>query len=435
MLGGAGRAAHLRAMADALEAKSDQFVALIAREAGRTFQDGVDEVREAVDFCRYYATEAERLFGAPQRLPGPAGETNVLELSGRGVFACISPWNFPLAIFTGQIAAALAAGNTVVAKPAEQTPIIAAEAVRLFRAAGLPEDVLRLLPGPGETIGAALVEDERVAGVVFTGSTETAKRINRALAARKGAIPVLIAETGGLNGMFVDTTALAEQVVDDAILSAFGSAGQRCSALRLLFLPHDTADLIIEKLIGAMNELRIGDPADARTDVGPVIDAESRAMLEAHMATMATSAKVLAQRSVDGLGGTFFGPAIVELPSLDGIDREVFGPILHVIRYAPSEIARIGAELAAKGYGLTLGVHSRLESFAEAVQAAVPAGNVYVNRSIIGAVVGVQPFGGVGLSGTGPKAGGPHYLPRFASERTVTVNITAQGGDPSLLNL
>ncbi|MBT9445710.1 MAG: bifunctional proline dehydrogenase/L-glutamate gamma-semialdehyde dehydrogenase PutA [Hyphomonadaceae bacterium] len=435
MLGGAGRAAHLRAMADALEAKSDHFVALIAREAGRTFQDGVDEVREAVDFCRYYATEAERLFGAPQRLPGPAGETNVLELSGRGVFACISPWNFPLAIFTGQIAAALAAGNTVVAKPAEQTPIIAAEAVRLFRAAGLPEDVLRLLPGPGETIGAALVEDERVAGVVFTGSTETAKRINRALAARKGAIPVLIAETGGLNGMFVDTTALAEQVVDDAILSAFGSAGQRCSALRLLFLPHDTADLIIEKLIGAMNELRIGDPADARTDVGPVIDAESRAMLEAHMATMATSAKVLAQRSVDGLGGTFFGPAIVELPSLDGIDREVFGPILHVIRYAPSEIARIGAELAAKGYGLTLGVHSRLESFAEAVQAAVPAGNVYVNRSIIGAVVGVQPFGGVGLSGTGPKAGGPHYLPRFASERTVTVNITAQGGDPSLLNL
>ncbi|MDZ4776364.1 MAG: bifunctional proline dehydrogenase/L-glutamate gamma-semialdehyde dehydrogenase PutA [Alphaproteobacteria bacterium] len=434
-LGGAGRAQHLRAMADALETNADHLIALTAREAGRTFQDGIDEVREAVDFCRYYAAEAERHFGGAHRLPGPAGETNVLELTGRGVFACISPWNFPLAIFTGQIAAALAAGNTVLAKPAEQTPIIATEAVRLFLEAGLPKNVLHLLPGPGETVGAALTEDERVAGVVFTGSTETAKRINRTLANRQGAIPVLIAETGGLNGMFVDTTALAEQVVDDATLSAFGSAGQRCSALRLLFLPHDTADLIIEKLVGALDELRIGDPADSRTDVGPVIDAEARAMLDKHMTAMRDGAKVLAQRSVDGLDGSYFGPAIVELPSLDGIDREIFGPVLHVIRYAPSEIEKVGAALARKGYGLTLGVHSRLESFAEAVQASVPAGNTYVNRSIIGAVVGVQPFGGLGLSGTGPKAGGPHYLPRMASERTVTVNITAQGGDPSLLNL
>jgi len=434
-LGGAGRAQHLRAMADALETHADHLIALTAREAGRTFQDGIDEVREAVDFCRYYAAEAERHFGGAQRLPGPAGETNVLELTGRGVFACISPWNFPLAIFTGQIAAALAAGNTVLAKPAAQTPIIATEAVRLFLEAGLPTNVLHLLPGPGETVGAALTEDERVAGVVFTGSTETAKRINRTLANRQGAIPVLIAETGGLNGMFVDTTALAEQVVDDAILSAFGSAGQRCSALRLLFLPHDTADLIIEKLVGALHELRIGDPADARTDVGPVIDVEARAMLEKHMAAMRKDAKVLAQRGVDGLDGSYFGPAIVELSSLDGIDREIFGPVLHVIRYAPADIEKVGAALARKGYGLTLGVHSRLESFAEAVQASVPAGNTYVNRSIIGAVVGVQPFGGLGLSGTGPKAGGPHYLPRMASERTVTVNITAQGGDPSLLNL
>ncbi len=434
-LGGTGRARHLRAMADALEANTDRLVALLAREAARTLQDGVDEVREAVDFCRYYAAEAERNFASPQRLPGPAGETNVLELHGRGVFACISPWNFPLAIFTGQIAAALAAGNSVIAKPAEQTPLIAAEAVALFYGAGLPRDVLHLAPGPGETVGAALTEDERIAGVCFTGSTETARRINRTLAARTGAIPVLIAETGGLNAMFVDTTALAEQVVDDAILSAFGSAGQRCSALRLLFLPRDTADLIIAKLVGAMEELRIGDPADARVDVGPVIDMEARTMLEKHMTRMKTEANVLAQRTVDAKTGTFFGPAIVELPSLDLLDKEVFGPILHVVRYDPADIATVGAALARKGYGLTLGVHSRLESFALAVQRAVPAGNVYVNRSIIGAVVGVQPFGGVGLSGTGPKAGGPHYLPRFASERTVTVNITAQGGDPALLNL
>jgi len=422
-------------MADAMENNADHLIALIAREAGRTLQDAIDEVREAVDFCRYYAAEAERHFGAARHLPGPAGETNVLELTGRGVFACISPWNFPLAIFTGQIAAALAAGNTVLAKPAEQTPIIAAEAVGLFLEAGLPKNVLHLVPGPGETVGAALTQDERVAGVVFTGSTETAKRINRTLADRQGAIPVLIAETGGLNGMFVDTTALAEQVVDDAILSAFGSAGQRCSALRILFLPHDTADLIIEKLLGALEELRIGDPADARTDVGPVIDSEARSMLDKHMTAMRADAKVLAQRGVDGLDGSYFGPAIVELPSLDIIDREIFGPVLHVIRYAPSEIDKVGAALARKGFGLTLGVHSRLESFAAAVQASVPAGNTYVNRSIIGAVVGVQPFGGLGLSGTGPKAGGPHYLPRMASERTVTVNITAQGGDPSLLNL
>ncbi|MDX2235180.1 MAG: bifunctional proline dehydrogenase/L-glutamate gamma-semialdehyde dehydrogenase PutA [Hyphomonadaceae bacterium] len=434
-LGGGARARHLRAMGDALAQSTDALVALLAREGGRTLQDGVDEVREAVDFCRYYAAEAERQFGAPVRLPGPAGETNTLALHGRGVFACISPWNFPLAIFTGQLAAALAAGNTVIAKPAEQTPLIAAEAVRLFRAAGLPANVLHLAIGPGDTIGAALTGDARIAGVCFTGSTETARRIHRTLAAREGAIPVLIAETGGLNALFVDTTALPEQVVDDAVLSAFGSAGQRCSALRLLFLPHETADLIVEKLIGAVEELRLGDPADPRTDVGPVIDSEARAMLDAHLARMRTEATVLMQRDVSGLKGSFFGPAIVAAPSMDVLDREIFGPILHVVRYDPADIASVGARLAQKGYGLTLGVHSRLDSFARAVQDAVPAGNVYVNRSMIGAVVGVQPFGGVGLSGTGPKAGGPHYLARFASERTVTVNITAQGGDPTLLNL
>jgi RHH-type proline utilization regulon transcriptional repressor/proline dehydrogenase/delta 1-pyrroline-5-carboxylate dehydrogenase len=427
------RAQILNAMADALAAHADDLVALIAREAGRTLQDGIDEVREAVDFCRYYAAEAKRVMPA-RALPGPAGEDNTLELFGRGVFAAISPWNFPLSIFTGQIAAALAAGNTVVAKPAEQTPRIAAEAVRLFYEAGLPGDVLRLAQGDG-AVGAALVADRRIAGVVFTGSTETAQKINRSLAARDGAIPVLIAETGGLNAMFIDTTALKEQVVDDAILSAFGSAGQRCSSLRLLFLPHETADEIVEMLAGAMAALVIGDPADPATDIGPIIDADAKAALDAHMARMRAEANVIAQRDVAALGGNFFGPALVELPDQALLRREVFGPILHIVRYDPAAIEAVGAALAGAGYGLTLGVHSRLESFARAVIAAVPAGNVYVNRSIIGAVVGVQPFGGLGLSGTGPKAGGPHYLPRFANERARAVNTAAQGGDPKLLNL
>jgi RHH-type proline utilization regulon transcriptional repressor/proline dehydrogenase/delta 1-pyrroline-5-carboxylate dehydrogenase len=432
--GGVARAQILRKIADTLEENTASLIALLAQEAGRTLQDSVDEVREGVDFCRYYALEAERHFSGAVKLPGPAGETNVLELTGRGVFACISPWNFPLAIFTGQIAAALAAGNCVLAKPAEQTPQIAMEAVRLFQQAGLPKDVLHLLLGAGD-VGAAIVAQPKLSGVAFTGSTDTARNINRALAAKDGAIATLIAETGGLNAMFVDTTALKEQVVDDAIVSAFGSAGQRCSALRLIYLPHDTADEIIETLKGALEALHIGDPADPRTDVGPVIDAPAKAALVAHMARMRQDAKVIAQRDVFALGGTYFGPALVELPDADLLSHEVFGPILHVVRYDPADIESVGGALAGKGYGLTLGVHSRLDSFAEAVKAAVPAGNVYVNRSMIGAVVGVQPFGGMGLSGTGPKAGGPHYLLRFANERTLTVNITAQGGDPSLLNL
>jgi RHH-type proline utilization regulon transcriptional repressor/proline dehydrogenase/delta 1-pyrroline-5-carboxylate dehydrogenase len=432
--GGAERGRILRAMADALQNNQDRLVALIAREAGRNLQDSIDEVREAVDFCRYYAAEAERLFAGPIALPSPAGETDHLELSGRGVFACISPWNFPLAIFTGQIAAALAAGNTVVAKPAEQTPRIAQEAVGLFYEAGLPRDALQLVIGDGK-VGAALVARKEIAGVAFTGSTEVARLINRTLAAKDGPIAPLIAETGGLNGLFVDTTALKEQVVDDVLVSAFNSAGQRCSSLRILFLPHETADEILETLLGAMDCLVIGDPADLRTDIGPIIDAEAKANLEKHMARMAREARVLRQIDVSDLGGNFFGPAVVELTGLDQIDREVFGPILHVVRYDPADIAEVGAELAAKGYGLTLGVHSRLDSFAEAVRAAVPAGNCYVNRTIVGAVVGVQPFGGSGLSGTGPKAGGPHYLLRFAEERALSVNIAAQGGDPQLLNL
>ncbi|MFT3729216.1 MAG: bifunctional proline dehydrogenase/L-glutamate gamma-semialdehyde dehydrogenase PutA [Terricaulis sp.] len=432
--GGAERGRILRTMADKLQANEDRFVALVAREAGRTWQDGVDEVREAVDFCRYYAAEAERLFSGPRSLPAPAGETDELEFHGRGVFVCISPWNFPLAIFAGQIAAALAAGNTVVAKPAEQTPLIAFEAVRLFKEAGLPPEALSLCPGDGK-VGAALVADPRIAGVAFTGSTEVARLINRTLAAKDGPIVPLIAETGGLNGLFVDTTALKEQVVDDVLISAFNSAGQRCSSLRILFLPHDTADGVTETLLGAMDELVICDPADPRTDIGPIIDAEAKANLDKHIARMKTEAKVLKQLDVSKLGGNFFGPAVIELKSLDQIDKEVFGPILHIVRYDPSDIESIGAQLAAKRYGLTLGIHSRLESFAHAVQAAVPVGNVYVNRTIVGAVVGVQPFGGSGLSGTGPKAGGPNYLPRFAEERAISINIAAQGGDPHLLNL
>jgi RHH-type proline utilization regulon transcriptional repressor/proline dehydrogenase/delta 1-pyrroline-5-carboxylate dehydrogenase len=432
--GGAERGRILRAMADALQANHDPLVALTAREAGRNLQDSIDEVREAIDFCRYYAAEAERLFAGPHKLPSPAGETDHLELHGRGAFVCISPWKFPLAIFTGQLAAALAAGNTVVAKPAEQTPQIAEAAVKLFYEAGLPREALQLVQGDGK-VGGELVADPRIAGVAFTGSTEVARLINRTLAAKDGPIVPLIAETGGLNGLFVDTTALKEQVVDDVLISAFNSAGQRCSSLRILFLPHETADDVLETLLGAMDTLVIGDAADPFTDIGPIIDAEAKANLDKHMARMAKEARVLKQIDVSKLGGNFFGPAVIELTGLDQIDKEVFGPILHVVRYDPADIAKVGAELAAKGYGLTLGVHSRLESFAEEVMAAVPAGNVYVNRTIVGAVVGVQPFGGSGLSGTGPKAGGPNYLPRFAEERAVSINIAAQGGDPHLLNL
>ncbi|MFN3859392.1 MAG: bifunctional proline dehydrogenase/L-glutamate gamma-semialdehyde dehydrogenase PutA [Caulobacter sp.] len=432
--GGLERARVLRAMADALEQNRDRLIAICVREAGKTLADGIAEVREAADFCRYYARLAETKFAGPEVLKGPVGETNSLELRGRGVFVCISPWNFPLAIFTGQVAAALAAGNAVLAKPAEQTPLIAAEAVRLYCAAGLPAGLLHLLPGRGETVGAALVAHAGCDGVAFTGGTETAWRINQTLAARRGPIVPFIAETGGLNGMFVDTTAQREQVIDDVILSAFGSAGQRCSALRLLFLPNDTADHLIEGLIGAMEALRLGDPADPSTDVGPVIDEDARQALADHLERLKREARVLKVLEAPA-GGTFFGPVLAEVPDAGFLEREVFGPVLHIVRYDPEDLEAVAGLLASKGYGLTLGVHSRIEAFAEEVKALVPAGNVYVNRSIIGAVVGVQPFGGQGLSGTGPKAGGPEALSRYCVERAVSVNITAQGGDPALLNL
>uniref|UniRef100_UPI001575CA0A L-glutamate gamma-semialdehyde dehydrogenase n=1 Tax=Sphingomonas bacterium TaxID=1895847 RepID=UPI001575CA0A len=433
--GGGGRATVLRAMADALEGAMDRLVALLAREAGKTLDDGVGEVREAIDFCRYYAALAERQFGAPQPMAGPVGETNVLELHGRGVFLCISPWNFPLAIFTGQVTAALAAGNSVIAKPAEQTPLVAAEAVRLFHRAGLPGDVLALLPGDGGTVGAALVGHGGIDGVAFTGGTETAWAINRRLAARDGPIVPLIAETGGLNGMFADTTALREQLVDDVIVSAFGSAGQRCSALRMLFVPEESAEATIAAIAGAMDVLRIGDPADPATDVGPVIDADAKAALEKHLARLTAEARIVRRLETGGRESHYFGPVLAEVPRPDFLEREVFGPILHVYRYRAGELETVARALADRGYGLTLGIHSRLESFERRIRALVPAGNVYVNRSIIGAVVGVQPFGGEGLSGTGPKAGGPHALLRYATERAISVNTAAQGGDPALLGL
>jgi RHH-type proline utilization regulon transcriptional repressor/proline dehydrogenase/delta 1-pyrroline-5-carboxylate dehydrogenase len=365
---------------------------------------------------------------------GPVGETNQLRLHGRGVFVCISPWNFPLAIFTGQVAAALAAGNGVLAKPAEQTPIVATEAVKLFHAAGVPAELLHLLPGDGATVGAALTAHPGCDGVAFTGGTDTAWAINRTLAARQGPIVPFIAETGGLNAMFVDTTALREQVIDDVLMSGFGSAGQRCSALRILFVPHDTADMLIEGLRGAMRTLVVGDPADPRTDVGPVIDEDARSALEIHVQKLTLEATVLERLDVPA-GGHFFAPTLAEIPSAAFLPKEVFGPILHVVRYEPTKLAEAAQPLVQARYGLTLGVHSRIEAFAAEVQRAVPAGNAYVNRSMIGAVVGVQPFGGEGLSGTGPKAGGPHALLRYGVERAVSVNIAAQGGDPALLNL
>ncbi|WP_294322416.1 bifunctional proline dehydrogenase/L-glutamate gamma-semialdehyde dehydrogenase PutA [uncultured Sphingomonas sp.] len=435
--GGVSRGKILRAMADALDARMDRFIAILSAEAGKTLNDAVAEVREAVDFCRYYALLAETRFAGPTVLPGPVGEVNQIELHGRGVFVCISPWNFPLAIFTGQVAAALAAGNAVLAKPAEQTPLVAAEAVRLFHAAGLDPDLLALLPGDGAEVGAALVAHPAIAGVAFTGGTDTAWAINRSLANRNGPILPFIAETGGLNGLFVDTSALREQVVDDVLLSAFGSAGQRCSALRLLYLPKDTADATIETLVGAAGCLVIGDPADPATDVGPVIDRDARDALNAHVERLEREAKILFRADTRGHDsrGTYFAPVIAEVPSPDFLEREVFGPVLHIYRYDPADLADVAGKLAARGYGLTLGIHSRIDRFAEEVAALVPAGNVYVNRSIIGAVVGVQPFGGEGLSGTGPKAGGPDALLRYAAERSTSINIMAKGGDPALLNL
>ncbi len=431
----AERAACLRRAADLLESRRASFLALLVREAGKTLPDAIAEIREAADFCRYYAERGLELFASPQVLPGPVGERNVLSLEGRGVFACISPWNFPLAIFTGQIAAALMAGNAVIAKPAPATPLIAHAMTRLLHEAGIPPQVLQLTPADGPLFGATALTHPALAGVAFTGSTRTATTINRTLAGRDGPIIPLIAETGGVNSMIVDATALPEQVVDDVIASAFTSAGQRCSALRVLYVQEDVADRVIDMLIGAMRCLRLGDPADPATDVGPVIGTDALGRLRAHAGRMMREAKLLYACSTEGCpaNGHFFGPHLFELTSLDQLKTEEFGPILHVARYRGDRLQEVLEAVRATGFGLTLGVHSRLESLAEHVFHSLPAGNTYVNRNMIGAVVGVQPFGGQGLSGTGPKAGGPHYLQRFATERTLTVNTAAIGGAVELL--
>ena len=427
------RRRHLEQLADLLQANRARLVAALTREAGKTLLDAVAEVREAIDFCRYYGAECQRLFAKPMALPGPTGESNTLSQHGRGVFVCISPWNFPLAIFTGQTVAAVAAGNTVVAKPAPQTTTIAKIAVELMHQAGLPADVVCLATGDAD-VGAEIVADQRIAGVAFTGSSGTAKTIERALAAKDGPIVPFIAETGGQNAMVVDSTALPEQVVDDVVASAFRSAGQRCSSLRVLYLQDDIAEHLLKMLIGAMRALTIGAPDDPATDVGPVIDAAALSRLRAHVAALQDAVLFQCPLPV-GLSGHYMPPTLLAIDGIADLDAEHFGPVLHVVRYAASGLGRVLGEIAAAGYGLTFGVHSRIDGRARHMAMAVGAGNAYVNRDMIGAVVGVQPFGGEGLSGTGPKAGGPHYLPRFAVERALTWNTAATGGNAALLNL
>ncbi len=440
----AERAAILRRAADALQQQMPRFCALLVQEAFKTWGDAVSEVREAIDFLRYYANEAERIM-QPIAMPGQSqgvthgvtGETNTLRLTARGPWVCISPWNFPLAIFVGQVAAALGTGNTVLAKPAEQTPGVAWEAVKLLHAAGVPEGALQLLHGPGETVGAALVAAPGVAGVVFTGSTQVAQIINRALAAKDGPITPLIAETGGINAMLVDSSALPEQVVDAVVQSAFRSAGQRCSALRLLCLHEGIADKVIEMIQGAVQELKVGNPADLATDVGPVIDREAFDNIQRHLQRLSSTSKVLpahippAQAAPDSIANLIY-PEAFEVATLAEVKDEIFGPVLQIVRWRGDPAAVI-AQINALGYGLTLGIQTRIDSRAQALAAAAHVGNIYINRNMIGAVVGVQPFGGEGLSGTGPKAGGPHYLYRFCTEQTVTVNTTAAGGNATLL--
>jgi RHH-type proline utilization regulon transcriptional repressor/proline dehydrogenase/delta 1-pyrroline-5-carboxylate dehydrogenase len=433
----ASRAKILEYAADLLEQRRAQFVALLVREAGKTLPAAVSEVREAADMCRYYAAMARKLMGHPEALPGPTGESNELSLHGRGVFVCISPWNFPLAIFTGQVAAALAAGNAVIAKPADQTVLIGHAAVKLLHEAGVPENVLQFVPGKGSMIGNLLLTKPDVAGVCMTGSTETAWTINRTLAARNAQIAALIAETGGQNAFIADSSALPEQLVKDAVTSAFDSAGQRCSAARVLFVQDDIADKVIAMLAGAMDELKVGDPGLLSTDVGPVIDEPSRKSLADHAARMDKEAKLIKQVTLpaDCANGTFLAPRAYELKSLSQLTHEVFGPILHVIRWKANELDAVIDAINATGFGLTLGIHSRIDSTIAHISQRAKVGNCYVNRNQIGAVVGVQPFGGENLSGTGPKAGGPHYLLRFVTERTLTINTTAAGGNASLLTL
>jgi RHH-type proline utilization regulon transcriptional repressor/proline dehydrogenase/delta 1-pyrroline-5-carboxylate dehydrogenase len=429
------RAEILERASELLEASRGRLIALLQSEGGKTLDDALSEVREAVDYCRYYAAQA-RTSLAPQPMPGPTGESNELRYRGRGVFVCISPWNFPLAIFLGQVTAALAAGNTVVAKPAEQTPLMGVEAVRLLHEAGVPQSALHVVPGDG-AVGAALIADPRMAGVAFTGSTEVGRAINRALAAKDGPIVPLVAETGGINAMIVDATALPEQVTDDVVVSAFRSAGQRCSALRLLCVQEDVADRVIEMIAGAARELVLGDPSDPATHVGPVIDDDAKSRLDRWILEKAAEGRVIFrwdQGRALPPSGRFVPPTMIALDRAGDLQEEVFGPVLHVVRWRADRLDTLLDDIAGNGTGLTLGIHTRIDSLVDKIVARLINGNVYVNRSMIGAVVGTQPFGGAGLSGTGPKAGGPNYLRRFATEQTVTVNTAAAGGNATLLS-
>lgn len=431
------RAKILQKTANLIEAHFAQLMTLCVIEAGKTIVDAVSEVREAVDFCRYYAISCQEKFGQSQLMQGPTGESNEYSLHGRGVFVCISPWNFPVAIFSGQVAAALAAGNSVVAKPAKQTPLCAMLITQLFHLAGVPVDVLQFIPGDGARLGKLLLSDDRIAGFAFTGSTETAWHLNRCLALRNGPIIPLIAETGGQNIMIVDSSALPEQVVSDVIKSSFHSAGQRCSALRVLFLQEDVATSIIDLLKGAMSELCLGAPGLLSTDIGPVIDKAACQTLFQHVDKMTRKGKIIKQLCVpdDLQQGSYFAPTLIEIDSLDILEKEIFGPILHVVRYQSEKLDQVIDKVNGLRYGLTLGIHSRIEETIAHIRHRVRVGNIYVNRNMVGAVVGVQPFGGEGLSGTGPKAGGPNYLNRFATERTVSINTAAIGGNASLVSL
>ncbi len=430
------RAQALERTADLYEAHTAELMALCVREAGKSLADAIAEVREACDFCRYYAHQARTHFTEPTPMPGPTGERNELSLHGRGTFLCISPWNFPLAIFTGQVTAALAAGNAVLAKPAEQTSLIAAHAVGLMHEAGIPKDVLNLLPGEGGKVGPPLVNDLRINGVAFTGSTETAQGIHKSLAGRRPIVP-LIAETGGQNVMIVDSTALPEQVIVDVLQSAFYSAGQRCSACRILAVQDDVYERITEMLSGAMEVLNVGDPSLLGTDIGPIIDRKQLDVLNRHVEKMKGQDRLIAETPLPQgtAGGTYLAPRAFRIDSVLELEGEVFGPILHVVRYQSDELGKLVDEINQLGYGLTLGVHSRIDDTAEFIAQRAKVGNIYVNRNQVGAVVGTQPFGGEGLSGTGFKAGGPHYLLRFATERVLTVNTTAAGGNAALFSI
>ncbi len=433
--GASTRATILEKAAQHYIDNAPQLVALLIREAGKTIEAAWAELREAVDFLRFYAHQARNQFDHPIALPGPTGESNELTLHGRGVFVCISPWNFPLAIFTGQIAAALAAGNTVIAKPAEQTSLIALAATALIHQAGVPKDVLHVLPGDGPTLGNALLSHKYLSGVAFTGSNETARLINARLASRNSAILPFIAETGGINAMIADSSALPEQVVRDLVASAFDSAGQRCSAARILYIQEDNAQRVLNLLAGTAEELVIGDPLDYRTDVGPVIDSKAQENLNRHKLTMHQRAKTLFDLAIPSScrNGTYVSPAAYECETLMPLDKEVFGPILHVVKFQGDKLDKVIAAINGTSYGLTCSVHTRIGSVADNLRQSLAVGNLYINRNQIGAIVKSQPFGGEGLSGTGPKAGGYQYLQRFATERVCSIDTTAAGGNAALM--